>query len=422
MSEDLMIEELSEPRADTFKPFAHPYYQRLKGFMAARTNHAHASFPAGTFAPGQLPKAYKFPSNVGTPKVAVKFGVGSLGGNIPKSDVAKFCQDSGYPMPNMKVLSIAGADTTNDPGGANVENNLDWQCILQGWHYAYPTVPCDITILIGPNTAHGIADATTALVKAGCTVINWSWGAGKSQWSAESLTYTEAAFAAAVAAGCFIGAASGDNSVFDGTGARTVDYPCASAHVWAVGGTSTSINSAGDFVGDKAWGDGKPGDEGGGGGFATDTPIPAYQQEVVSGSFRGVPDSSANADPKTGYQTYSDGAWGIVGGTSASSPLTCGLAGVILAMGGNVKDFQIKLYAARKTCFADCVVGSNGDAATAGWDSATGLGTPIGSGIMVTLGIGTPVVPPPPPPVGTTYGTFTAIKAIPAGTVVHLTS
>lgn len=397
-----MIDEYAGLTEVNLKPFCHPYYQRLKGFMAPRTSHARATFPAGTFAPGQLPKAYKFPNNAGAPKVAVKFGIGSLGGNIPKSDIARFCADTGYPTPNLKVLAIAGANTQTDPGGANVENNLDWQCIMQAWHYAYPNVPCDITFVIGPNSDHGIADVTTALVNAGCKIVNWSWGAGKSQWSAESLTYTEAAFSAAVTRGCFLAAASGDNSVFDGTGKRTVDFPCASVNVWSVGGTSTSINAAGDFVGDKAWGDGKPGDAGGGGGFATDTPIPAYQQGVVSGSFRGVPDSSANADPRTGYQTYSDGAWNVIGGTSASSPLTCGLAGVILATGGDVKNFQTKLYAARKTCFTDCVVGSNGDAAVTGWDSATGLGSPIGSGIMTALGIGTP-----PPPVNIIVGKFT---------------
>ncbi len=382
---ELLIEELPGVAEANFKPFAHPYYQRLKGFMGARSAHANATFPKGTFAPKVVPKAYKFPVGTGTPK-PVKFGIISLGGNVPKSDVAKFCQDSGYPMPNLKLIALSGANTTNDPGGGNVENNLDWQMIMQAWHNAYPNVPCDITICFGPNTDKGIADCATQLAKIGCLVISISWGAAKPQWTPAAIAYHEAAFSAIVAMGVFIDAASGDNSIYDSTGKRAVDYPCASIYVNAVGGTSLAINGAGDYQSERAWGDGKPGDEGGGGGFATDTPIPPYQQGVVPGSFRGVPDLSANADPQTGYQIVSDGKWMVIGGTSASAPLIGGLAGVIMSMGGTFTDYHATLYVNRKMCFNDVTTGSNGDAAGVGWDTATGLGSPIGTAILEVLG------------------------------------
>src|SRR3984957_4712021 len=102
----LMIPQTSPPHDGKFKPFAHPYYQRLKGFMASRATHAHASFPAGTFAPGAVPKAYRFPANAGTPKVTTKYGIVSLGGNVPKSDVANFCSQSNILPPNLKVMFI----------------------------------------------------------------------------------------------------------------------------------------------------------------------------------------------------------------------------------------------------------------------------------------------------------------------------
>ena len=397
-TDHLMIDEHAEPHDGNYKPFAHPYYQRLKGFMGARASLGHASFPPGTFAPGVAPKAYKFPSNLGIPtKSTTKYGIVSLGGNIPKSDVTSYCTQSKTLAPNLKVMAISGADTTNDPGGANVENNLDWQMILQAWNAAYPNVAADITMMIGPNSANGIADCVTALVKLGCTVISISWGAAKTQWTAASLTYTEAAFAAAKAKGVFIDAASGDNSANDDTGSKVLDYPSASVNAWGVGGTALTVNAAGEFVSEKAWGDGKPGDEGGGGGFDTTTPIPVFQQGVVSGSFRGGPDSSANADPQTGYQMYSDGKWLVIGGTSASAPLTAGLFGVVLAMGGTGVNFQMALYGARKTAFTDCTVGSNGDPAAIGWDPASGLGSPVGPGVAAALGVGTVIQPPPPP-------------------------
>ncbi len=421
-NDELMIEELPGLAEASFKPFARPYYQRLKGFMGVRASHAHATFPKGTFAPGACPKAYKFPEDNGDlPKVEIICGIGSLGGNIPKSDVTKFCQENGYPTPNLKLIAIPGANTTNDPGGANVENNLDWQCVMQAWHRKYPKTPCNIIMCFGPNTDKGIADVTTALVAQGCKIVSWSWGAAKSQWTPAAITYTDAAFSDAQSKGVFLDAASGDNSINDGTGKRAVDYPCASPYVWAVGGTSLTVNAAGDFLNEKAWGDGKPGDEGGGGGFS-DTPIPAWQQTVVPGSFRGVPDSSANAAPETGYQIISDGAWSVIGGTSASAPLTGGLAGVILSMGGSDGDFQTKLYANRKLCFTDCVVGSNGDQASSGWDSATGNGSPIGTAIASVLGVGAPPVPTPiPPPVTpppTTAATVTLSQSLLAGTYI----
>lgn len=398
------------------KPFAHPYYQRRRHFLATRAAVSEATFPAGTFKPGQVPQAYQFPSGLGTPKVSTNYGIGSLGGNIPKSDVAKFCSDNNYPLPNLSMSSINGADTTTDPGGANVENNLDWQQIMSAWHHAYPTVPCNITVIIGPNSDNGIADVTAALVKNGCNVVTWSWGQAKSQWSASSLSYTESAFAKAVAAGVVIFAASGDNSIDDGTPMESPDYPSASTYVHGVGGTKLTIKPDGSYAGESAWGDGKPGDEGGGGGIAVGVTIPTWQTGVVPSTYRGVPDSSANADPNTGYLVWSDGTVGVVGGTSASAPLTCGLAGVLVSMGISLKNFEPILYANRKTCFSDVVIGSNGDVAGVGYDYATGLGSPIGSGWVKAFS-GTVVPPPPPVNPPTTGATITLSGPIvPGGT------
>ena len=69
-----------------------------------------------------------------------------------------------------------------------------------------------------------------------------------------------------------------------------------------------------------------------GGGISEVFGIPIYQQSLAmpvdrnGGTVgRGVPDVAAVADPNTGYATFVNGQWLIVGGTSAVAPLYAGL-------------------------------------------------------------------------------------------------
>jgi hypothetical protein len=103
-------------------------------------------------------------------------------------------------------------------------------------------------------------------------------------------------------------------------------------------------------------------------------------------AMRGCPDSSANADPATGYQIVTGGQWVVVGGTSASSPLTAGyVAACLSSSAGSVGDLAHLLYAARGTAFSDITTGSDGFPAVSGWDPATGLGSPNGPGLLAAL-------------------------------------
>ena len=188
--------------------------------------------------------------------------------------------------------------------------------------------------------------------------------------------------------------ASGDNSLHDGTNVPSVDYPCASAYVSAIGGTNLKINPDGTIAQEKAWGDGRPGDAGGGGGCDPNTPLPDYQAGITTCSVRGVPDYAANADPQSGYQIYADGKAEVIGGTSGSAPIMCGLFGVLRSIGANLADYQNVLYKNRATAFHDILLGSNGSPATPGWDKATGIGSPNGGGIVAAFQ--SPVVVPPP--------------------------
>ncbi len=379
--------------------FAHHYHRRHPYSRRVRFNH-RIGFPPGTMPPGAVPKAYGYPDNLGTPRKTTIYGIVSLGGTVLLADVQAFCTAAGYPLPNLTVLLVVGATRVSDPGGADTENQLDVQRIIEAWNRAYPGVPASIFVGMAPNVGTGIQQATTALRQAGCNPISCSWGAPKASWGAFDLVATESEYATCQAAGVILTAASGDNSVDDGTNGPAEDYPSCSVYVWACGGTTLTLAADGSIAAEKAWGDGNPADDGGGGGYDPTTPQPAWQKGVVPGNYRGTPDSSVNADPNTGYQTADGGSWDVIGGTSASAPSQAGLFGVLLSQGADPANYQAWLYAAQKTAFHDITTGSNGDPATTSWDPATGLGSIDGPGFAAALSGSavTPVQPPTNPP------------------------
>lgn len=368
--------------------------------MKFRHYHIRSHAVSGGLSPVQVAQAYqykKLTSQVST----VKIGIGSLGGSVALGDVQTAFATYGLPIPKITVMTVDGAAVVADPGGADVENMLDILCTSVAWSYCTGT-PADITICIGPNSATGIADVTTALVNAGCEVISWSWGGPESSWDASSRAITEQAFQSSASRGVIITAASGDNSADDGTGSQTVDYPAGSQYIWAVGGTKLILNSDGSVAQESAWGDGSAQDQGTGGGYDRNTPQPSWQSVAVGSksAFRGAPDSSANADPSTGYQIYVNGQWGIVGGTSGASPITAGYLAVCKAVASangisNLGMLGPVLYP-HAECFNDITVGSNGLPATVGWDACTGLGTPNGPNLFNIL-VGLPTTQPSPP-------------------------
>jgi kumamolisin len=313
----------------------------------------------------------------------VKLGIGSLGGGVVQADIDNSVAAWGLLAPNITVRTVAGGKNDPSDQDSNVENMLDLVPTMAFTWWWLTGTAADITICFGPNASGGMTDVTNDLVSAGVEVGSWSWGSAASGWEPSERATLAAAFAAAVDKGVCFCAAAGDNSIDDGTSAPSADYPCSDPNVWAVGGTKLTINADGTRADEAAWGDGQPGDEGGGGGFDPTVPVPSWQEGVIpSGAVgRGVPDTSANADPNSGWQMSANGSWTVVGGTSASSPFTAALIavakGMAKAAGSGVTATGI--YAARTVACNDIVEGSDGDPATTGWDPATGLGSPAGN-------------------------------------------
>lgn len=358
----------------------HRVHPRLRGVRLASPR----GFPAGSLSPAQVLTAYGFRQNQYAGALPVKLGVGSLGGGVVQADLDNACAAWGMAPPTLSIVLAGGAESDPTDQDSNVENMLDLQLVSFTWWWLTGT-PADVTIAFGPNDGGGMKAATAALAAAGVEVASWSWGAAAGEWGAGERHALAHAFKDAVANGVTFFAASGDNSIDDGTSAPSADYPCSDPNVWAVGGTHLTVASDGARVSEAAWGDGRPGDEGGGGGFDPTVRAPSWQVSALPAGepYRGVPDTAANADPNSGWQVSANGSWTVIGGTSAASPFTAALVavakGVAKAVGEGLTTPAV--YATPGAC-NDVTTGSNGDPAAAGWDPATGLGSPRGDAFV----------------------------------------
>lgn len=380
----------------------HRIHPRMRGI---RLPHA-SGFPDGTLSPAQVLTAYGFRQNQYAGAKPVKLGIGSLGGGVVQADLNNAVKVWGMKAPRIMVRTVGGA--VNDPVSdqdSNVENMLDILLVSFTWWWLTGE-PADLTVTFGPNASGGMEAVTRDLVAAGAEVASWSWGAAATSWDPTERASFAKAFADAAAKNVCFCSASGDNSIDDGTASPSADYPCADPNVWAVGGTYLSVNANGTRSGEAAWGDGSPGDEGGGGGYDPTVSIPAWQRAALPNGApgRGVPDTSANADPNSGWQISANGGWTVVGGTSAASPFTAALIAVAKGMAKSLgTGLTTPSVYANKTACNDIVEGSDGSAATTGWDEATGLGSPSGNGFVQAIvawagGQAPPPVPPPPVP------------------------
>jgi subtilase family serine protease len=187
------------------------------------------------------------------------------------------------------------------------------------------------------------------------------------------------------------------------SGAYTVNssyvFPGDDAYVTVVGGTDLQVTKAGGpWASETAWVDG------GGGVYTPDAiPIPAWQQlpGVITGANRGSttlrnsPDVSAEAN--FDFYTCADqracaGGWG---GTSFAAPMWAGFMALInqqaVANGNsplgfvNPAIYNIGVGSSYTSDFHDITSGSNGEPTTAGYDLATGWGSPNGVALINAL-------------------------------------
>ncbi|HEY2578339.1 MAG TPA: hypothetical protein VGI74_18705 [Streptosporangiaceae bacterium] len=159
-----------------------------------------------------------------------------------------------------------------------------------------------------------------------------------------------------------------------------VSYPSASQFVTSVGGTTLTKGGGSRGWTETVW-------SGTGSGCAQFEAKPSWQKHSGC-SKRIANDVAADANPATGvaiYNTYSQGGWLQVGGTSVSSPIIAS----VYALGDSIKagTFPSSYSYAHTGNLFDVTMGSNGSCSPAflchgepGYDGPTGNGTPNGLG------------------------------------------
>ena len=323
--------------------------------------------PAG-YGPPDLQGAYSLPSSSGGSGQTVAVTEAADNPNL-ESDLGTYRAQYGLPSCTtangcFRKVNGSGVQGNYPPGdtGWGGEASLDVDMIS--------AVCPGCRILVVEST--DLVGAQNVAVSLGARYISNSWGTGSN--------LGDSAFNHA---GVVDVASSGDS----GFG---VSYPAGEQSVVAVGGTSLN-RASGTSRGwsETAW-------SGAGSGCASGEPKPSWQHDTGCSS-RTIADVSAVADPGTGvafYDTYGQGGWGVVGGTSVASPIIAS----VYALAANPPSGQpaaSTLYA-NAGALHDVTSGSNGSCSPAylcnagsGYDGPTGLGTPNGTAAFGGSGSGT---------------------------------
>jgi kumamolisin len=372
---------------------------------------------AGGYTPAQVMSAYNFnllrqESLSGQGQTVVFLEIDTF----RQQDLSCFAGKFGGSAPSVSVVQHGWGSPQNsaDSSDGDSESELDIEIV----HAIAPAAR--LVVYYSDARPSDIAAAAQAAVTAypkaifsvsigGCEVEALS--GGQAQIAPDEQMWDSALKRLAATGGtAFI--ASGDSGAYtcgkDLTSSRTgaelpsVSSPASDPYATSVGGTTLFLGPSGQYDGEAAWGGPFEGD-GSGGGLSMLWQRPSWQMgEGTTGSFsdgaREMPDVSALGDPNTGWDVYVVGTWSVVAGTSAAAPLWAGLAALadqklsqqglgavgfadlpIYAFGGDPSRWPAK-------AFNDVRNGENlYYPAAAGWDPATGWGTPNAAGFVEDL-------------------------------------
>jgi subtilase family serine protease len=276
--------------------------------------------PSGDgYGPSTLQAAYNLPSSTDGSGETVAL-VDAYNDPDITSDLATYRSDWGLPACGSGCFSVVNEEGETSPlpsnagsNGWDVEESLDVDMVSA-------ICPLCHIILVEANSASNsdLGTAVNAAVSLGAMAVSNSYGGSE---SSEDTTYDTEYYQHP---GVAVTASAGD----DGYG---VSYPAASQYVTSVGGTTLSTASNSRGYTETVWGS-SSGGEGTGSGCSAYDPKPSWQTDTGC-SKRTDNDVAADANPDTGvavYDSYSEGGWLEVGGTSESSPIiaaTFALAG-----------------------------------------------------------------------------------------------
>ncbi|HEY7122864.1 MAG TPA: S8 family serine peptidase [Ktedonobacterales bacterium] len=356
-----------------------------------------------------------------------------------QQDLLAFDKAWGLPdPPSFKILQPFGPPVAYNCGGGG--DGLEEETTLDV-EWAHAMAPgASIVIVVGANNERKIAppphetkcglyyledDLAYVLDNHLGNIVSISFGGSELSAPNErpdekandqkELTNANAIFQRAAQEGVTVLASSGDDGatnpgmdINDPTitwNIATVSWPASNPYVVGVGGTTLQLKDAsGTYGSETVWNN--PGSNGsGGGGISTLYAEPDYQksapdQSIFNGK-RGVPDLAFPAD--VNYSLYFSGTpgdvnpakwphWGIIGGTSASSPCMAGILALAAQMRGKpLGDIHAALYSLQGQGMHDITQGDNsfagvkGYQALPGFDLVTGWGTPIADQFVPAL-------------------------------------
>jgi subtilase family serine protease len=317
-----------------------------------------------------------------------------------QKDLAAF--DAIWNIPAPPSFNIIAPDGLT-PFDKTSPNQVGWSSEISldvEWSHAVaPGATIDL-VLAKSNDDVDILSATRYAVEHNLgDVISQSFGEAEACMDSTLVRQQHQVFTEATAKGITLFASSGDQ----GSGQPTCDgkslmlsasTPASDPQVTGVGGTHLLADAhSGAYGSESVWND----DFGaGGGGFSTIYTRPGYQAPFQGNNKqRGVPDVAYNGDVRGGVVA----AWSVLfpanqvaffifGGTSAGSPQWAGIVALADQKGGhrlgaiNTALYHIGKSDAYGSAFHDITSGNNsfggvtGFEAVAGWDAATGLGTP----------------------------------------------
>jgi subtilase family serine protease len=314
--------------------------------------------PAG-YGPGDLHSAYNISSS-GSSSYTIAI-VDAYGYPSAEQDLAVYRSQYGLPA----CTTANGCFRKVDQRGGTSYPRMD-----TGWaqeqaldlDMASAMCPnCKILLVQSDtNSFTNIGAAVNQAATLGANAISNSYGGGESGTASLESTYDKPGLAVTVS--------SGDA----GYG---VEFPAASPHVTAVGGTSLSVAGNGRGWTETVW-------SGAGSGCSAVYSKPSWQTDAGCAR-RTVADVSADANPNTGVAVYGpvsrrSSGWMVFGGTSVAAPLIAGVYGV----SGNAANYGSDPYG-HVSALYDVTSGSNGSCGgsylctgTTGYDGPSGLGTP----------------------------------------------
>ena len=354
--------------------------------------HARAEEARKTsFTPSRIAELYEFPGHLDGN--GQRIAVIELGGGFRRSQLRRYFEKLGKPMPKLTAVSVDGA--RNRPG---IRHSADGEVVLDVEVIGAIVPGAEQLVYFAPTSDRGFVDAvTTALFDPrGPSVMSISWGQAEAEWTEQGRHALDQAFRTAAALGITVCAASGDNGWTDGLAGRVahVDYPASSPHVLACGGTHLEETRGG--IAERVWNDHDGNSTGG--GVSSCYELPTWQKtarvpasvNVGAGVGRGVPDVAGNADPHTGWLVGDGVTDHPFGGTSAVAPLWAALVAQLNQhLGARAGFINPLLYEhLDRSVFNDVPRGGNGAyrARRGRWDACTGHGTPRGRALLEALG------------------------------------